>query len=160
MSEQIRPWDTLACCWDVKQPTNKQSLGLLPLPPSPPPPHTHTHPSKPLSVPSSPSSVSAECDVFRAQKMLNGRRGRFIWVDGCWSLPAGPVISSSFTADRNQLRAPLSAGRVFPLNRSLRFIPLCYRLFLVGCSLNVPATCTSISETDERGKLHVLPHRN
>ena len=21
--EQIRPWDTLACCWDVKQPTNK-----------------------------------------------------------------------------------------------------------------------------------------
>ena len=22
MSEQIRPWDTLACCWDVKQPTN------------------------------------------------------------------------------------------------------------------------------------------
>ena len=27
LSEQIRPWDTLACCWDVKQPTNK----LLPL---------------------------------------------------------------------------------------------------------------------------------
>ena len=24
--EQIRPWDTLACCWDVKQPTNKQTL--------------------------------------------------------------------------------------------------------------------------------------
>ena len=24
MSEQIRPWDTLACCWDVKQATNKQ----------------------------------------------------------------------------------------------------------------------------------------
>ena len=22
--EQICPWDTLACCWDVKQPTNKQ----------------------------------------------------------------------------------------------------------------------------------------
>ena len=22
LSEQIRPWDTLACCWDVKQPTN------------------------------------------------------------------------------------------------------------------------------------------
>ena len=22
---QIRPWDTLACCWDVKQPTNKQT---------------------------------------------------------------------------------------------------------------------------------------
>ena len=21
-SEQIRPWDTLACCWDIKQPTN------------------------------------------------------------------------------------------------------------------------------------------
>ena len=21
---QIHPWDTLACCWDVKQPTNKQ----------------------------------------------------------------------------------------------------------------------------------------
>ena len=24
LSEQIRPWDTLACCWDVKQPSNKQ----------------------------------------------------------------------------------------------------------------------------------------
>ena len=23
--EQIRPWDTLLCCWDVKQPTNKLS---------------------------------------------------------------------------------------------------------------------------------------
>ena len=23
--EQIRPWDTLACCWDVKQPTSKQT---------------------------------------------------------------------------------------------------------------------------------------
>ena len=22
LSEQIGPWDTLACCWDVKQPTN------------------------------------------------------------------------------------------------------------------------------------------
>ena len=25
LSEQICPWDTLACYWDVKQPTNKQS---------------------------------------------------------------------------------------------------------------------------------------
>ena len=25
LSEQIRPWDTLACCWDVKQPTKKQT---------------------------------------------------------------------------------------------------------------------------------------
>ena len=25
LSEQIRPGDTLACCWDVKQPTNKHS---------------------------------------------------------------------------------------------------------------------------------------
>ena len=24
LSVQIRPWDTLVCCWDVKQPTNKQ----------------------------------------------------------------------------------------------------------------------------------------
>ena len=32
LSEQIRPWDTLACCWDVEQPTNKQ--------PPPPPPQT------------------------------------------------------------------------------------------------------------------------
>ena len=24
LSVQIRPLDTLACCWDVKQPTNKQ----------------------------------------------------------------------------------------------------------------------------------------
>ena len=23
LSEQMRPWDTLACCWYVKQPTNK-----------------------------------------------------------------------------------------------------------------------------------------
>ena len=23
LSEQIRPWDTLACCWDVNQPTNQ-----------------------------------------------------------------------------------------------------------------------------------------
>ena len=23
LSEQIRPWETLACCWDVKQPTKK-----------------------------------------------------------------------------------------------------------------------------------------
>ena len=23
LSEQVRPWDTLACCWGVKQPTNK-----------------------------------------------------------------------------------------------------------------------------------------
>ena len=22
--EHIRPWDTLACCWDIKQPNNKQ----------------------------------------------------------------------------------------------------------------------------------------
>ena len=28
LSMQIRPWDTLACCWDVKQPTNKQTLSL------------------------------------------------------------------------------------------------------------------------------------
>ena len=26
LSEQIRPRDTLACCWDVKQPTNNNSL--------------------------------------------------------------------------------------------------------------------------------------
>ena len=25
LSEQIRPWDTLACCWDVRQPTNRQT---------------------------------------------------------------------------------------------------------------------------------------
>ena len=24
LSEQIRPWDTLACCWDVKQASNQQ----------------------------------------------------------------------------------------------------------------------------------------
>ena len=24
LSEQIRPWDTQACCWDVKQPTTSQ----------------------------------------------------------------------------------------------------------------------------------------
>ena len=26
LSEQIRPRDALACCWDVKQPTNKQTV--------------------------------------------------------------------------------------------------------------------------------------
>ena len=38
LSEQIRPRDTLACCWDVKQPTNKQTSSLYlsaPPPPSP-----------------------------------------------------------------------------------------------------------------------------
>ena len=25
LSQQIRPWDTLACCWDVKQPTKQQT---------------------------------------------------------------------------------------------------------------------------------------
>ena len=37
LSVQIRPWDTLACCWDVKQPTNKQTpllSGWTPYPPS------------------------------------------------------------------------------------------------------------------------------
>ena len=34
LSEQICPWDTLACCWDVKQPTNKQLL-LFSFSPSP-----------------------------------------------------------------------------------------------------------------------------
>ena len=29
LSEQIRPWDTLACCWDVKQPGNKQTYLCL-----------------------------------------------------------------------------------------------------------------------------------
>ena len=28
LSEQICPWNTLACCWDVKQPTNKHSAVL------------------------------------------------------------------------------------------------------------------------------------
>ena len=33
LSEQIRPWDTLTCCWDVKQPTNELPLsGLTSLP--------------------------------------------------------------------------------------------------------------------------------
>ena len=34
LSVQIRPWDTLACCWDVKQPTNKHcaSRAGIPLP--------------------------------------------------------------------------------------------------------------------------------
>ena len=29
LSEQIRPWDTLACCWDVKQPTNNQQTNVV-----------------------------------------------------------------------------------------------------------------------------------
>ena len=28
-SEQTRPLDTFACCWDVKQPTNKQYLKAI-----------------------------------------------------------------------------------------------------------------------------------
>ena len=30
LSVQIRPWDTLACCWDVKLPTNKQTCRRSP----------------------------------------------------------------------------------------------------------------------------------
>ena len=30
-SEQIRSWDTLACCWDVKQPTNQPTNNQRPL---------------------------------------------------------------------------------------------------------------------------------
>ena len=26
LSEQIPPWDTLACCWGIKQATKKQTL--------------------------------------------------------------------------------------------------------------------------------------
>ena len=29
LSEQIRPWDTLACCWDVKQPTTNQPISCF-----------------------------------------------------------------------------------------------------------------------------------
>ena len=29
LSEQIRPWDTLTCCWDVKQPTNQPTNNHL-----------------------------------------------------------------------------------------------------------------------------------
>ena len=29
LSVQIRPWDTLACCWDDKQPTNKQTVHFM-----------------------------------------------------------------------------------------------------------------------------------
>ena len=38
LSEQIRPWDTLTCCWDVKQPTNQilKVVGKA---------HTHSAPS-------------------------------------------------------------------------------------------------------------------
>ena len=28
LCEQIRPWDTLACCWDVKQPTNNNPVSF------------------------------------------------------------------------------------------------------------------------------------
>ena len=28
LPEQVRPWDTLAYCWDIKQPTNKQTLSI------------------------------------------------------------------------------------------------------------------------------------
>ena len=31
LSEQIRPWDTLACCWDVKRPTNNNNNNNNPL---------------------------------------------------------------------------------------------------------------------------------
>ena len=39
LSEQVRPRDTLACCWDVKQPTNKQTDTSSPMctPVTPPP---------------------------------------------------------------------------------------------------------------------------
>ena len=31
MSSQIRPWDTQACCWDVRQPSNQQRKAPLPV---------------------------------------------------------------------------------------------------------------------------------
>ena len=31
MSEKIRSWETLACCWDVKQPTNNYYIFIGPL---------------------------------------------------------------------------------------------------------------------------------
>ena len=34
LSEQIRPWATLACCWNVKQPTNNKQTNLSPSLPS------------------------------------------------------------------------------------------------------------------------------
>ena len=44
LSEQIRPWDTLACCWDVKQPTNKCThRQLRPYSAEELFTHTHTH---------------------------------------------------------------------------------------------------------------------
>ena len=42
LSEQIRPWDTLACCWDVKQPIHNKhlSFALWSLSPTSPTPST------------------------------------------------------------------------------------------------------------------------
>ena len=31
LSVQIHPWDTLACCWDIKQPTHKQTYSHVQL---------------------------------------------------------------------------------------------------------------------------------
>ena len=70
LSEQIRPWDTLACCWDVKQSTNKQTNSLpdwlhtaltspLPFPPSnspSPSQYTDTRPTSPSSDPLTPGA--------------------------------------------------------------------------------------------------------
>ena len=60
LSEQIRPWDTFACCWDVKQPTNK------PWVPNVPPTNTaylqnlvkhfHELPQSTLAIPNSHSA--------------------------------------------------------------------------------------------------------
>ena len=71
LSEQIRPWDTLACCWDVKQPTNSLLHLLWPDPPNPfclsqllclppPPPPTPPFPSPITFSPSSSSPHGKE----------------------------------------------------------------------------------------------------
>ena len=45
LSERIRPWDKFACCWDVKQPTNIQTM--CPIPHHTTPHHTTPHHTTP-----------------------------------------------------------------------------------------------------------------
>ena len=52
MSEKIRPCDTLACCWDVKQPTNKQTV--------------HVQIVHQTSKHLCPAKLQTRCDVCRA----------------------------------------------------------------------------------------------
>ena len=70
LSEQMRPWDTLACCWDVKQPTNNNIFQQRQA--------TKKHPQYIFT------SARARRHMFKCafQSSSNSNRAR-MWVFGC-----------------------------------------------------------------------------